>query len=84
MLKTLLLSSHHCGFAYRDFVQDGQRTISVRHNMGRAWSSLIMGSAQACFAELPEAKVGFEKTDDMVIVRVGEAPHPAMRFSYSA
>lgn len=84
LLKTLLLWSDHCGFMSRDFIQDGQRVITIRHNMGKAWSSLIMGSAQTCIAELPDARVGFEKTDDMVIVRVGEAAHPAARFSYSA
>lgn len=70
-IDTLLVWAEHSGFVYRDFLEHGQRTITINHNMGRKWSIFMMTALEASLEGLTKEKIAFETTDNIIVARIG-------------
>ncbi len=74
LLDALLIWSMHSGFAHHESDEGGQKILTIQHNMGEKWSLFMISCLLTCFGELTDKKITFEKSEDMVVIQIGDQP----------
>ncbi|HEY7507943.1 MAG TPA: hypothetical protein VH677_02345 [Nitrososphaera sp.] len=70
-LNTFLAWARDSNFSYRDDFDEGVRTITIHHDMGKKWSLLLKESLMLSLKDVV-AKVAVDMRDDVLVLRVKE------------
>ncbi len=70
-INTFLAWARDSNFPYRDDYDDGARTITVHHDMGKKWSLLLKESILYSLKDIT-AKIAVEMREDVIVVRIRE------------
>jgi hypothetical protein len=68
-LNTFLAWARDSNFPYRDDYDDGKRTITIHHDMGKKWSLLLNQSVESVLKEMGES-ARFDLRDDVLVMRI--------------
>lgn len=70
-LNTLLAWARDSNFPYRDDYDDGKRTITLHHDMGKKWSLLLSEAIESILKDINET-ARFDLREDVMVMRVKE------------
>jgi hypothetical protein len=70
-MDTFLAWARDSNFPYRDDFEDGSRSITLHHNMGKRWSMLLEEFLSPTLEELA-SKVSFAIREDVIVIDIQE------------
>lgn len=68
-LNTFLAWARDSSFPYRDDFDDGSRTITLNHDMGKKWSMLLREALTQCFQDIA-SRATFETREDVIVIKI--------------